>query len=167
MITQLEFSSLKPSQRKRFDLLITESLADPFVGGEWLKDLIEKVKTNSLRKNKKEQFFILEKDSEYIGFYCPRLEGGYWRSGTIYLAKKHRGKGYMSSILKTFFSNHTPAAAWISNSNENSKKLYTKLGFTKGKDYNLSAAPIDNGSWYYLNKPIGISTESIPTWITW
>lgn len=167
MISLVKFSELKPVQRKLFDKLITQALTDPFIGGEWLSNLVEKVKTNSLRKEKFEEFFILVNDGELVGFFTPRLESGYWRAGSIFITQEYRGKGIMFDLLKHFFQNHSPAMAWIANSNTASKNLYLKLGFTKGKDYNLSTAEIDKGSWYEFKNNYKVATESMPTWVKW
>ena len=169
-ILLIKWGDATQDQKKSWKILTSEAIHDPFIGGDWFKSAY--IDPDKLT-NKPILFFIKE---ELIGFMTPRFEGkentdgaptsGKWRSGVIYLMKKHRGKGYMLRILFQFFSEHYPAQAWIDDKNISSKKLYLKLGFKKYREEDFNDK--EKGAWYVLSgkpKPLKEKGDFVARWV--
>ena len=120
------------------DLLNNADIHDEFAGGNYVKG-----------EDKDQQRVVALLDDEVVGFMTPRFqpESGFWRSGAIYVSPQHQGKGIASTMLQKFFNDreHLPARVWIANKNTSSQKAFTKAGFERHKERNLSDSSNDQG----------------------
>lgn len=92
-------------------------------------------------------------EDKVVGYFQPRKDDYYWRSGYVYLSKEYRGKGIMFEALKDFFKDHRPAKAWIANNNLASQHLFERLRFKKVKKFNITKKEEDQGWWWILDEP--------------
>jgi predicted acetyltransferase len=157
--TLIYLDKLDPKQQKQWELVVKEASLDPFIGGDWLKCILDEPGEKPIC------FF---KDGNLLGFMIPRQEMTksrklYWRSGAVYLMKIHRGKGIIGQILYDFFYDHHPAISWIDDRNAASIKLFTGLGFVaKGKYEDVGG----DGHWYILDgKPK--QRHLVPAFLNW
>jgi GNAT superfamily N-acetyltransferase len=146
VLKTIPHTRLTHAQRQKLNTIFDEVIEDKFIGGEWFKAL-----RKSLEHGELGLLVVLLNDSP-CGFYQPRYDHGFWRSGVVYIELNHRGEGIMTKVLEEFFSKHTPAKAWIANQNKSSVTMYEKLGFKREKEYNLSKDPIEQGAWYLKEK---------------
>jgi len=98
------------------------------------------------------RLFFTNERGEPVGFMTPRKDGGYWRTGAIYVSPAARGKGYAKRAILEFFgdSNHRPARVWIADVNADSQRAFLAAGFEVGEQHDLSDSPNDKGKHYYL-----------------
>jgi GNAT superfamily N-acetyltransferase len=72
-------------------------------------------------------------EGNLVGFYSPKKSGDYWRTGTIYVDPKFRGKGLGTKAINDFFSQKKKGLAYIEPSNLGSMGAFTKAGFKEVK----------------------------------
>jgi RimJ/RimL family protein N-acetyltransferase len=132
---------LDDAQLQQLQMVIEQAYRDPMIGGDWLRERLA---------NLDPVMVITTQPIHPVGFFIPRRENGYWRSGTVYLDPKYRGRGIMCQILKPFFDSHMPAVAWIADANAASQSLYTRLGFTQWRAYTVTNrdGTLKPGAWY-------------------
>lgn len=130
---------LTPEQKQKLNSLLDQADSHPeFSGGGYVKG-----------EEKDKQRLVAIIGDEVVGFMTPRFqqESGYWRAGAIFIDPEHQGRGYAAQMLGSFFedSKHLPARVWISNTNKSSQGAFSKAGFIKDKEKNLSDDPNDRG----------------------
>lgn len=77
-------------------------------------------------KNKR---VIIHHEGEAVGFYTPYKSGKHWRTGTIYIAPEHRGKGIGTKVITDFFSKKKYGKAYIEPTNLRSMGAFKNAGF--------------------------------------
>ena len=130
---------LNVNQKRTLENLLDDAdKHSEFTGGNYVKG-----------EDKDRQRVVALLGDEVVGFMTPRFqpESGFWRSGAIYIKPTHQNKGYASIMLQRFFndSTHLPARVWIANYNISSQKAFSKAGFKKDKERNLSNQPNEQG----------------------
>lgn len=95
---------------------------------------------------------ILDDKGVVVGFMTPRIDGGFWRTGAIYIDSNMRGFGFAKRAIVKFFqdSNHRPAKVWISDLNFESQRAFEGAGFKKGNRRDIGNSDNDKGFDYYL-----------------
>jgi RimJ/RimL family protein N-acetyltransferase len=112
--------NLEPREQEQYEALLDKANTDPQFYGIKLPD-VERV--------------VMFLDGEVIGFFEPeKMEyKGYavFRSNRPYVAKEHRGQGYMHQALKMYYSQRKPGLAWVDDDNIASIRLFLSIGFKK------------------------------------
>lgn len=81
-------------------------------------------------------------EGKLVGFYGPRKDRGYWRTGSIYILPNYRGLGLASKAVNDFFSKvEGKGLAYIEPHNISSMKAYEKAGFKK---HSVFTTTLDN-----------------------
>lgn len=135
-------SLLSTQEKTSMDELFELAYVDPYIGGNWLKSW--------LLDHNKLAVVVDTSSNECVGFFIPRKENGYWRSGTVFVHPDYRGQRIMQRVLTSFFETHTPAIAWVANANHSSKSLYLSLGFQRWRDHVVHSndGTYKPGAWY-------------------
>lgn len=79
----------------------------------------------------------IEVNGSIVGFMTPRKSGDTWRTGAIYIDPEHRGKGFATSAIVSFFSNKKSGIALVEPHNEASQRAFSKAGFGEEKTKNI------------------------------
>ena len=79
------------------------------------------------------QLVWIRHDGKPVGFFTPKLESdGRYRTGTIFIEPKFRGKGLASNTVKAYFDDGDKSGrAWIEPTNHASQSIYKRAGFYK------------------------------------
>jgi len=129
--------NLTEKQLEQLIKLVLESDED-----EHLKGLIAK------RGLQLEDRVPILKKGDVVGFYTPQHQVGaakLSRTGAIYITPDHRREGLAGKTLSDFSAKH-PTFAFIDSTNEASRKMYEKVGFSQGKH---TKGDWYDGHWYY------------------
>lgn len=99
--------------------LYEEAKTDPFIGNRL-----------GVPKDHKPIVF-LNKKHEVVGFQLPGTSKAFNSpmTGSIYISKKHRGKGYGSEALANFLREHPDGVSYVHKKNEASRAAHAKAGW--------------------------------------
>jgi hypothetical protein len=99
--------------------LFEEAKADPFIGNRL-----------GVPKGHKPVVFLNDKH-EVVGFQLPGVSQRFNKpmTGSVYIAKKHRGNGYGTEVLANFLREHPEGVSYVNKKNEASRAAHAKAGW--------------------------------------